>query len=141
MAARNNLFIFTATLFAVVVMLNSPKHVNAFWNPSKYPEPVPGYFKVLDRCEKPLATKFPSCSNATMAAIFKKKHIPNKCCPEVTKFSKFCYHALGLFVATTPDFILTVPEFFERTQKVYDHCLRVVQSPSKPRRGRKKITQ
>ncbi|KAJ6862612.1 hypothetical protein NC652_039461 [Populus alba x Populus x berolinensis] len=70
-----------------------------------------------------------------MAAIFKKKHIPNKCCPEVTKFSKFCYHALGLFVATTPDFILTVPEFFERTQKVYDHCLRVVQSPSKLRRG------
>ncbi|KAJ6941357.1 hypothetical protein NC651_007215 [Populus alba x Populus x berolinensis] len=102
-------------------MLNSPKHTNAFWNPLKYPEPVPGYFKVLDRCEKPLATKFPSCSNATMAAIFKKKHIPKKCCPEVTKFSKFCYHALGLFVATTPDFILTVPDFFERTQKAVVH--------------------
>jgi hypothetical protein len=95
----------------------------------------------LDRCEKPLATKFPSCSNATLAAIFKKKHIPNKCCPEVTKFSNFCYHALGLFVATTPNFVLTVPKFFERTQKVYDHCLRVVPSPSKPRRSRKRRTQ
>jgi len=141
MAGGSNLFIFVATLFAVGVMLNSPKHTNAFWNQSKYPEPVPGYFKVLDRCEKPLATKFPSCSNATLAAIFKNKRIPNKCCPEVTKFSKFCYHALGLFVATTPNFVLTVPEFFERTEKVYDHCLRVVPSPSKPRRSRKRRTQ
>jgi hypothetical protein len=34
-----------------------------------------------------------------------------------------------------------VPEFFERTEKVYDHCLRVVPSPSKPRRSRKRRTQ
>jgi len=42
MAAANNLFIFMATLFAVGVMLNTPTHTNAFWNLSKYPEPVLG---------------------------------------------------------------------------------------------------
>ncbi|KAJ6856318.1 hypothetical protein NC651_038044 [Populus alba x Populus x berolinensis] len=47
----------------------------------------------------------------------RKKYIPNKCCSEITKFSKIYYHILGLFITTTPNFILTIPEFFKQTKK------------------------